>query len=99
MLVVVLVLIGIAGLGYYRGWFAFSTNSKDQTPSATITVDENKFHEDEQKAKDDVQGAGGKGQVRGRQSDGQVQITAAPTLRRPYAHKIPTAGRAGNSPI
>ena len=57
MLVVVLVLIGIAGLGYYRGWFAFSTNSQDQTPSATITVDKNKFHEDEQKAKDDVQGA------------------------------------------
>jgi hypothetical protein len=60
MLVVVLVLIGIAGLGYYRGWFAFSTNSKDQTPSATIMVDKNKFHEDEQKAKDDVQGAGQK---------------------------------------
>ncbi len=60
MLVVVLVLIGIAGLGYYRGWFAFSTNSQDQTPSATITVDKNKFHEDEQKAKDDVQGAGQK---------------------------------------
>jgi len=60
MLVVVLVLIGIAGLGYYRGWFSFSTNSKDQTPSATITVDKNKFHEDEQKAKDDVQGAGQK---------------------------------------
>ncbi len=56
MLVVVLVLIGIAGLGYYRGWFAFSTNSQDQTPSATITVDKNKFREDEQKAKDDVQG-------------------------------------------
>ncbi len=58
MFVVVLVLIGIAGLGYYRGWFAFSTNSKDHTPSATIAVDKNKFHEDEQKAKDDMQGAG-----------------------------------------
>jgi hypothetical protein len=60
MFVVVLLLIGIAGFGYYRGWFAFSTNSADQTPSATITVDKSKFHEDEQKAKDEVQGAGQK---------------------------------------
>ena len=56
MLAVVLLAVGIAGVGYYRGWFAFSTNSTDQAPSATITVDKNKFHEDEQKAKDDVQG-------------------------------------------
>ena len=97
--VVVVLLAGIVGLGFYRGWFRLSMVNTDHQPSATITVNKNKFHEDEQKAKDDVQGAGGKGQVRGRQSDGQVQITAAPTLRRPYAHKIPTAGRAGNSPI
>jgi len=58
MFVVFLVVVGIAGFGYYRGWFAFSTNSADQTPSATITVDKNKFHEDEQKARDDVQGFG-----------------------------------------
>ncbi|MGO9110969.1 MAG: hypothetical protein ACLP9L_17240 [Thermoguttaceae bacterium] len=58
MLVVVLLLIGIAGVGYCRGWFAFSTNGTDATPSATITVDKNKFHEDEQKARDEVQGLG-----------------------------------------
>ena len=57
MLAVVLLAVGIAGVGYYRGWFAFSTKSADQMPSATITVDKNKFHEDEQKAKEDVQGA------------------------------------------
>ena len=60
MLVVVLLAVGIAGVGYYRGWFAFSTSGTGQMPSATITVDKNKFHEDEQKAKDDVQGAGQK---------------------------------------
>jgi hypothetical protein len=58
--IVILLLIGIAGVGYYRGWFALSTNNTDQTPSATITVDKNKFHEDEQKARDKVQGAGQK---------------------------------------
>ena len=60
MFVVILLAVGIAGVGYYRGWFAFSTSSTGQMPSATITVDKNKFHEDEQKAKDDVQGAGQK---------------------------------------
>jgi hypothetical protein len=58
MIAVVLLLVGIAGLGYYRGWFAVSTNSTDQMPSATITVDKNKFHADEQRAKEDVQGLG-----------------------------------------
>jgi hypothetical protein len=53
--VVVLLLIG---LGFYRGWFRLSTDNKDQQPSATVTVDKDKFHEDEQKAKDKVQGFG-----------------------------------------
>jgi len=58
MFVVVLLVVGIAGLGYYRGWFAFSTNGTDKSPSATITVDKDKFHEDEQTARDKVQGLG-----------------------------------------
>ena len=58
MFLVVLLVIGIAGLGFYRGWFRLSTDSKDQQPSATVTVDKDKFHEDEQKAKDKVQGLG-----------------------------------------
>ena len=56
MFVAILLLVGIAGVGYWRGWFVFSTNGTDQTPSATITVDKSKFHEDEQMATDDVQG-------------------------------------------
>ena len=55
IIVVVLVLVGIAGFGYYRGWFDVSTNNTDQQPSATVIVDKAKFHEDEQKARDDVQ--------------------------------------------
>jgi hypothetical protein len=56
-LVFVIVLL-VVGLGFYRGWFRFSTNSTDQQPSATVTVDKDKFHEDEQKAKDKVQSLG-----------------------------------------
>lgn len=54
--VVFLLLVGIVGLGFYQGWFHFSTNSTDQGSSATITVDQNKIHADEQKAKDEMQG-------------------------------------------
>ena len=58
LVVVVLLFVGIAGLGFYRGWFHLSTNSTDQKPSATITVDKDKIHADEEKAKDTVQGLG-----------------------------------------
>ncbi len=58
IIVIVLIALGIAGLGYYRGWFAVATNNGDQSPSATVTVDKAKFREDEQKAKDDVKGLG-----------------------------------------
>jgi hypothetical protein len=56
--VLVLLLVGTAGLGFYRGWFRLSTDNTDRQPSATITVDKDKIHEDEQKAKDKVQGFG-----------------------------------------
>ena len=60
--VVVLLLIVIAGVGFYQGWFHFSTNSSTNsaghTSSATITVDQDRIHADEQKAKDEVQGLG-----------------------------------------
>ena len=54
--VAVLLLVGIACVGLYRGWFHLSTNSTDQEPSATITVDKGKFHADEEKAKEKLQG-------------------------------------------
>ncbi len=50
--VVVLLLVIIAGVGFYQGWFHLSTNSTDQESSATITVDKEKIHQDEQTVKD-----------------------------------------------
>lgn len=60
LVVVVVLLVGIAGLGFYRGWFALSTNSTNHKPSATITVDEDQIHADEEKARDKVKGLGQK---------------------------------------
>ncbi|MGD0900590.1 MAG: hypothetical protein ABR915_22380 [Thermoguttaceae bacterium] len=56
--VAVLLLVGIAGLGFYRGWFSLSTGGTAQDPSATITVDKDKIHADEEMAKKEVQGFG-----------------------------------------
>ena len=58
LVVVVLLLAGIAALGFHRGWFHLSTNSTDQKPSATITVDKDKIHADEEAAKEKVQELG-----------------------------------------
>jgi hypothetical protein len=55
---VVLFLVGIVCVGFYRGWFQLSTDAANQRPSATITMDKDKIHTDEQKAKDEMHGFG-----------------------------------------
>ncbi len=55
--VIVLLLAGVA-VGFYRGWFNFSTNGTDEKPGATVTVDKDKIHADEKKAKEKLQGLG-----------------------------------------
>ena len=58
VIVVVLLVVGIVGVGLYRGWFQVSTNNTDQKPSATLTVDKGKIHEDEQKVKNKLHSFG-----------------------------------------
>jgi hypothetical protein len=60
LVVLALFVAGIAGLGFYRGWFQLSTTRADQKPSATFTVDKDKIHADEEMAKMKVQGLGQK---------------------------------------
>lgn len=52
--VVVLLLICIVCLGFYQGWFHFSTNSTGQKSSATVTVDKDKIQADEVKVKEKI---------------------------------------------
>jgi hypothetical protein len=59
VLVVLLVLvIAVVGLGFYQGWFAFSTGGSDEKPNATITIDKDKFRQDEKKAEEKIKEAG-----------------------------------------
>jgi hypothetical protein len=57
---VVFLLVVVVCVGFYQGWFHFSTNSTGNTPSATISVDQNKIQADEQKVKDKVKDFGQK---------------------------------------
>jgi hypothetical protein len=58
--VLVLLLIVIAGFGFYQGWFRLSTDNADHNPNVTFSVDQDKFQKDEAKAKEKVQGLGHK---------------------------------------
>ena len=51
LVVIVLLIVGIVGVGFYRGWFLMSSNrdSEDQKVNTTFTVDEEKIEEDKDK--------------------------------------------------
>jgi hypothetical protein len=51
LFVVVLLLVGIAGVGFYRGWFQLSsdTDNADHKVNTTFTVDEDRIREDKEK--------------------------------------------------
>ena len=59
-IVIVVLLVGIAAFGFYRGWFRLSADSTEQNSSATITVDQNKINEDTDTVKERVQEFGDK---------------------------------------
>jgi len=58
--VVVVLILCFAGLGFYRGWFQFSTDKEDNKSNVTFSVDKDKIHEDENKAKETMQDLGHK---------------------------------------
>ena len=48
----VLVIAGVAAVGFYRGWFAVSTTDVGHKPNVTFSVDPDKVREDEKKLKE-----------------------------------------------
>ncbi len=65
VIILVLIVAGVVGLGWYRGWFQFSSGSQDNKADITVSVDKDKIRADkdkvveklrnlEQKAKDKI---------------------------------------------
>lgn len=48
---IVITLVIVAGVGYYMGWFQFSTNQSGQKSNIEISVDKQKIREDAEAAK------------------------------------------------
>ncbi len=51
---IIVLLLVIACVGFYLGWFSITTNATPQKSSTTITVDKDKIKADELKAKERV---------------------------------------------
>ncbi len=58
LVVLLLLVIGVVGLGFYLGWFQFSTERTDDKSNISITIDEDKIRKDKDKAIEKVQEAG-----------------------------------------
>ena len=52
LFVLVLLAVAVVGLGFYLGWFHFSTSGSDGKPGAAITVDPDKIDADKKAAQD-----------------------------------------------
>jgi len=50
----VVIAIGVAVLGYYRGWFTVSSSSGDHEAGVNVTIDKDKLKEDKEKAKQQI---------------------------------------------
>jgi hypothetical protein len=51
-MLVVLVAIALGALGYYLGWFQVTRTDADGKPGVTVTVDKDKVHQDQERAKE-----------------------------------------------
>jgi hypothetical protein len=58
VIVLVLIAAGVAGLGFYRGWFQVTSDTTDEKRNITFTADPNKIKEDEKGAVEKVKNAG-----------------------------------------
>jgi hypothetical protein len=58
LIVLVFVVAAVAGLGLYRGWFGFASDSAPDKANVTLSVDKGKIEQDKDKAVEKVQDLG-----------------------------------------
>jgi len=60
LFVLVLLVAGVVGLGFYQRWFSIGSDSADGKGNITLTVDKDKFQEDRKTAQEKAQDVGHK---------------------------------------
>jgi multidrug efflux pump subunit AcrB len=58
LLVIAVLVAVVAVIGFYRGWFHFSSDSNDNNAHVTVSVDNDQIREDKDNAVDKVQDLG-----------------------------------------
>jgi hypothetical protein len=58
LIVMLLIVVGVVGLGFYRGWFHVSSDRSAEKSNVTLTVDKDKVKQDAKDAKEKVHSAG-----------------------------------------
>jgi hypothetical protein len=78
LVVLLLLVICVVGLGFYLGWFGFSTDRTGEKSNITITIDEDKIRKDKDTVIEKAQEAGqsikektGVGSDKGKDKDSQ----------------------------
>jgi hypothetical protein len=56
LIVLLLIVAGVVGFGFYRGWFHLTSDGAADKSNMTLTVDKDKVQQDKQKARDTVRG-------------------------------------------
>lgn len=56
--VLALLVVGVVGLGFYQGWFSFTSNNAKTESTITLTVDKDKIQEDTKEVTESVQDLG-----------------------------------------
>jgi hypothetical protein len=57
LIVLLFLVAGVVGLGFYRGWFHVSSDRSAEKTGVTVTIDKDKAQQDAKDAKEKVQGA------------------------------------------
>jgi cell division protein FtsX len=72
-IVLVVLVAAVIGVGFYQGWFAFSSDTAGSKTNVTVTVDKEKIEQDKEKATEKVQELGQKAkeQTGGKTDKGQ----------------------------
>lgn len=74
LFVLVLIVAGVAVLGFYREWFRFGSSSSDGKSNVTLSVDKDKFQEDRKAAVEGVQNLGKSGDKAGDKADSKDKV-------------------------